>query len=113
MQVKKLAAIFVVVALLLTGCAMFQAATPQDRYDEALASWNSIVKEYRAQYMLQTPEVKMRWDAMFARPLYEAGLALGAWNGALDDATKEQAFFFLKDQAVRLLFEYQVLEIKE
>jgi hypothetical protein len=114
MQVKKLAALLLVVTLMVTGCAMLRAdATPQDRYDEALASWNSVMKEYRLQYAMQTPATQGRWDKIFAIPLYEAGTALGAWSGTLEDVTKEKAFFFLKDQAVRLLLQYQVIEIKE
>ncbi|MHA2068296.1 MAG: hypothetical protein ACXABY_28370 [Candidatus Thorarchaeota archaeon] len=113
MAVKKLAAVLLVIVFLLTGCAMFQAKTSQGRYDEALASWNSIVKEYRLQYAMQTPETKAKWDNLFVVPLYEAGIALGAWGNALDDFTKEQAFSLLKNQAIKLLFQYQIIEIKE
>jgi len=113
MQVKKLATILLVVVFLLTGCAMFQPQTNQDRYDEALASWNSIVKEYRMQYAMQTPATKGKWDKTFTIPLYEAGTALGIWYDTIDDYTKEQAFFILKNQAVRLLFQYNIIEIKE
>ena len=114
MRIKKLAAIWLVVALLLTGCAMFGAnATPQDRYDEALASWNSIMREFRMQYAMQSPQVQDQWDKIFAIPLYEAGVALGAWGNMIDDFTKEQAFITLKNHAIRLLFQYNIIEIKE
>ena len=113
MQSKKLAAILVVVTFLVTGCAMFQAKTSQDRYDEALASWNSVVKEYRLQRTLQTPETQAKWDHLFTVPLYQAGVALGVWRDTLDDSTKEQAFFLLKNQAIKLLFQYKIIEIKE
>ena len=113
MQVKKLATLLVVIALLVTGCAMLRAdATPQDRYDEALASWNSVVKEYRLQYAMQTPEKQLEWDRLFAIPLYRAGASLGMWSDVLDSSLREQAFFSLKDQAVRLLFQYKIIEIK-
>jgi len=114
MQIKKLATIFVVVTLLM-GCSLFRGlpVTPADRFDEARARWNSTMTEYRVQYALQIPETQAKWDKQFAMPLYQAGLALGFWGDALYDTTKEQAFTSLKNQAIALLLQYKIIEIKE
>ena len=71
------------------------------------------MREYRIQYALQGAEMQIKWDDIFARPLYETGLALGAWEDALDDATKEKAFIDLKDQVLRLLVHYKVIKVGE
>jgi len=101
--------------IFVASCSLFRSlpATPQDRFDEARARWNSTMKEYRVQYALQTAETKAKWDEMFAMPLYQAGLALGSWEDTLNDYTKEQAFVTLKNQAIALLLQYKIIEIKE
>ena len=85
--------------------------TPESRFDEARARWNSTMREYRTQYALQDVETQRKWDDIFARPLYETGFALGSWEDALDDTTKEKAFTDLKDQVLRLLVHYKVIEV--
>ena len=85
--------------------------TPQGRFDEARARWNSTMREYRAQYALQDSQTQIKWDGIFARPLYETGMALGAWEDALDDGSKEKAFSDLKNQALRLLVHYNVIKV--
>ena len=98
--------------LLIISCASIPK-TPQDRYDEALARWNSMMREYRTQYILQPEATQFEWNTKFSQPMYEAGLALNAWEGTLSDYSKEQAFMELKKQVTRLLIEYNVIKIEE
>ena len=54
--------------------------TPEGRFDEARARWNSTMREYRAQYALQDEATQQKWDGIFARPLYETGLTFTNLN---------------------------------
>ena len=99
-----------VLVMFLVSCPSIPK-TPEGRFDEARARWNSTMREYRTQYALQDAVTQEKWDNIFARPLYEAGLALGAWEDALGDATKERTFTDLKDQVLRLLVHYKVIEV--
>lgn len=107
MQVKKLATIFLVIALCFGVMAC--ATTMKGKYAQSLASFNDLMDSYRYQYSLQDEETQLKWDATIAPYLLEASMALDQWELAQNDSTKQAAFLTLERKAIQLLLEHGII----
>ena len=93
--------------------------TPEQRYIEARVLFNSVYKTYLDTYDTMPGTVQAKWKERIDPRMKDASAALGAWKVVLageeigDPATKEAAYRFLKNKALALLFEYEILKIEE
>ena len=119
---RKLQATFLILfmAIVLSGC--FQALlrnraslTPEQRYAEAVVTFNSIYETYLDEYDLATPEVKAKWKEKIDPLMADASNALRVWGAALRQGlspnVKEELFIHLKNVAWSALFDYGIVKV--
>jgi len=121
-MVKRIQTAFLALVLLvaLSGCipALMggrATLTPEQRYAEAVVTFNSIYETYLDEYDKATPEVQAKWKEEIDPRMADASLALRTWGTALRDGlsleVKEQSFIHLKNIAWKMLFDSGVVKV--
>ena len=108
-----------VMLMVFSACSLlpFRGAqlTPEQRYAEAVVTFNAIYETYLDEYDLATPEVQAKWKKDIDPKMADASLALRTWGSALRDGlsleVKEQLFIHLKNIAWKLLFDSGVVKV--
>lgn len=109
-----------VLMVVFSACSLlpFKGAqlTPEQRYAEAVVTFNSIYETYLDEYDLATPEIQAKWKANIDPKMAEASLALRTWGDAVRDGlspeVKEQLFIHLKNIAWKMLFDSGVVGVE-
>ena len=106
------AAIIVVVAILMVGCAGMQAPdTPEKAYTVVRIEFNKTVTKYLIEKAQQTDDVHAQWTKDIDPVIRDAEMALDAWGMAIDaqdpdmSMDKEQEFLTIKNHLFDMLIE--------
>lgn len=63
--VTRSAAVLVIAAFFVVGCATMQPDTPDKIYYRALKHWNGLLEDYHAQLVIAPPDLQKKWQGMF------------------------------------------------
>ena len=110
-----------ILVLVFSSCSMFPGLagratlTPEQRYAEAVVTFNSIYETYLDEYDLATSEVQAKWKERIDPLMADASTALRTWGAALRQGlspnVKEELFIHLKNVAWSALFDYGIVKV--
>ena len=110
-QVKRVSCLFLLVLVMLFGCAMFEPdRTAPERYYAALKFYNDNLQDYLTAYDKAPPVTQAEWDAKIKPVLIEAGAALDLWRLYISDNGKELFWNQMKQKLLITLIKYGVVE---
>jgi outer membrane lipoprotein-sorting protein len=103
--------------LILTALALLIvvacATTPKGRYAQSLDSFDAVMDSYRYYFSMADPATQAEWNAKITPVMRQVSFALDQWKLAQYDIAKEQAYVNLYRQAMVLLIQYGIVEVKQ